>query len=32
VGDAGVFLLSDMGRGVTGQVLYVDGCFSIMAG
>ena len=32
VGDAGVFLLSDMGRGVTGQVLYVDGGFSIMAG
>jgi enoyl-[acyl-carrier protein] reductase I len=32
VGDASVFLLSDMGRGVTGQVLYVDGGFSIMAG
>ena len=32
VGDAGVFLLSDMGRGVTGQVLYVDGGFSVMAG
>jgi len=32
VGDAGVFLLSDMGRGVTGQILYVDGGFSIMAG
>ena len=32
VGDAGVFLLSDMGRGVTGQVLFVDGGFSIMAG
>ena len=32
VGDAGVFLLSDMGRGVSGQVLYVDGGFSIMAG
>ncbi len=32
VGDAGLFLLSDMGRGVTGQVLYVDGGFSIMAG
>ena len=32
VGDAGVFFLSDMGRGVTGQVLYVDGGFSIMAG
>ena len=32
VGDAGVFFLSDMSRGVTGQVLYVDGGFSIMAG
>jgi enoyl-[acyl-carrier protein] reductase I len=32
VGDAGVFLLSDMGRGITGQILYVDGGFSIMAG
>ena len=32
VGDVGVFFLSDMGRGVTGQVLYVDGGFSIMAG
>ena len=32
VGDAGVFLVSDMGRGITGQVLYVDGGFSIMAG
>jgi enoyl-[acyl-carrier protein] reductase I len=32
VGDAGVFLLSDMGRGVTGQVLFVDGGFSVMAG
>lgn len=31
VGDAGVFLLSDMGRGITGQVLYVDGGYSIMA-
>jgi enoyl-[acyl-carrier protein] reductase I len=31
VGDAGVFLLSSMGRGVTGQVLYVDGGYSIMA-
>src|ERR1035438_1891049 len=30
VGDAGVFLLSDMGRGLTGQVLYVDGGFSIV--
>ena len=32
VGDVGVFLLSDMARGVTGQVLYVDGGYSIMAG
>jgi enoyl-[acyl-carrier protein] reductase I len=32
VGDAGVFLVSDMARGITGQVLYVDGGFSIMAG
>jgi enoyl-[acyl-carrier protein] reductase I len=31
VGDAGVFLLGPMGRGVTGQVLYVDGGYSIMA-
>jgi enoyl-[acyl-carrier protein] reductase I len=31
VGDASLFLLSDMARGITGQVLYVDGGFSIMA-
>ncbi len=31
VADAAVFLLSPMGRGVTGQVLYVDGGYSIMA-
>lgn len=31
VGDAALFLISNMGRGVTGQVLYVDGGFSIMA-
>lgn len=30
VADAGLFLLSHLGRGVTGQVLYVDGGFSIM--
>ena len=30
VGDASLFLLSSMGRGITGQVLYVDGGFSIM--
>ena len=31
VADASLFLLSPMGRGITGQVLYVDGGFSIMA-
>lgn len=31
VGDAGLFLLSHLGRGITGQVLYVDGGYSIMA-
>ena len=31
VGDAALFLLSDMGRGVTGQILHVDGGYSIMA-
>ena len=31
VGDASLFLLSDMARGITGQVLYVDGGFSILA-
>ncbi|HLO67895.1 MAG TPA: enoyl-ACP reductase [Holophaga sp.] len=30
VADASVFLLSDMARGITGQVLYVDGGFNIM--
>ena len=30
VGQAGLFLLSGMGNGVTGQVLYVDGGYSIM--
>lgn len=30
VADASIFLLSGMGRGITGQVLYVDGGFNIM--
>jgi len=30
VGDAAVFLASDLGRGVTGNVLYVDSGFQIM--
>jgi enoyl-[acyl-carrier protein] reductase I len=30
VADAALFLLSPMGRGITGQVLYVDGGFNIM--
>jgi enoyl-[acyl-carrier protein] reductase I len=30
VADASVFLLSSMGRGITGQVLYVDGGYCIM--
>jgi enoyl-[acyl-carrier protein] reductase I len=29
VGDATVFLLSDMARGITGQVLFVDAGFNI---
>jgi enoyl-[acyl-carrier protein] reductase I len=31
VGNAGLFLLSDLASGVTGQVLYVDCGYSIMA-
>lgn len=31
VADAAVFLLSGMGRGITGQVIYVDGGYNIMA-
>jgi enoyl-[acyl-carrier protein] reductase I len=31
VADAAVFLLCPMGRGITGQVLYVDGGYNIMA-
>lgn len=30
VGDAAAFLLSDLSRGTTGQVLYVDSGYSIM--
>jgi enoyl-[acyl-carrier protein] reductase I len=31
VGDTAVFLASDMGRGVTGNVIYVDAGYQIMA-
>ena len=31
VGDAGLFLLSNMSRGVTGEVLHVDSGFHVMA-
>ncbi|MBI4912068.1 MAG: enoyl-ACP reductase [Acidobacteria bacterium] len=31
VADAAVFLISPMGRGITGQVIYVDGGYNIMA-
>jgi enoyl-[acyl-carrier protein] reductase I len=31
VGDAAVFLASDLGRGVTGNILFVDGGYQIMA-
>lgn len=30
VADAGMFLLSNLSRGITGQTLYVDGGYSIM--
>jgi enoyl-[acyl-carrier protein] reductase I len=32
VGDAAVFLASDLGRGVTGNILFVDSGMQIMAG
>src|SRR5436190_19124779 len=31
VGKAGLFLLSDLGSGVTGEVLMVDGGYSVIA-
>jgi len=31
VGDAALFLLSDLARAVTGEVMYVDGGFNITA-
>ncbi len=31
VGDAGLFLASDLASGITGEILYVDGGFNIMA-
>jgi enoyl-[acyl-carrier protein] reductase I len=30
VGDAALFLASDMGAGITGEVLYVDAGYNIM--
>ena len=30
VGDTGVFLISDAARGITGEVLYVDGGYHVM--
>jgi enoyl-[acyl-carrier protein] reductase I len=30
VGDTGLFLLSDAARGITGEVIYVDGGFHVM--
>ena len=31
VGDSAVFLASHLGRGVTGNILFVDAGFQIMA-
>lgn len=31
VGGAGYFLLSDLSKGVTGEIMYVDGGYNIMA-
>ena len=30
VGDSGLYLLSDMGRGVTGEILHVDAGYHIV--
>jgi enoyl-[acyl-carrier protein] reductase I len=30
VGDAAVFLFSDMGRGITGEVIYIDAGYHIL--
>jgi enoyl-[acyl-carrier protein] reductase I len=30
VGDTGLFLISDAARGITGEVLYVDGGYHVM--
>jgi enoyl-[acyl-carrier protein] reductase I len=31
VGDTAVFLASDLGRGITGNILFVDAGYQIMA-
>ena len=31
IGDAAVFLLSALSRGITGEVIHVDGGFHVMA-
>ena len=30
VGDTGLFLISEAARGITGEVLYVDGGYHVM--